>query len=147
LIVGAAGRAISAYLPAAELRRLGFARAELDLLHRVPVFGLACTVSDRLKDVWAAAAPIHDGDGGVHAALVVTGPICRWTPDLFARYGPSVRAAAHQVAQQLGYGGPLPVADSFDGLPVFGSGAARVPPGRAVQHPPLRDSSAPAERP
>ncbi len=118
---GAAGRVIAAYLPDEERQQLGFTRDDWDRLQKVPSFGLVCTVRDRLKDAWAAASPIHDAHGEVHSALLLTGPVSRWSPELFKRFGPSVRATAHEVEQRLGFlAGPVN-SSSLDGVPVFGN--------------------------
>jgi DNA-binding IclR family transcriptional regulator len=125
LTMGAAGRSIAAYLPPEERQMLGFPSNELGALQRVPSFGgVVCSLRDRLKDAWAIAAPIHGADGGVSAALVVTGPISRFRNDLFGEYAPSVLRAARAVSEKLGCPphmlGTAPA--DFTGIPIFGSG-------------------------
>jgi DNA-binding IclR family transcriptional regulator len=125
LSVGAAGRSIAAYLPPEERRSLGFPGDELHALRQVLTFGgVVCSVRDRLKDAWAIAAPIHEADGSVSAALVVTGPISRFRVDLFDEYAPYVLATARVVSEGLGCPAQMlgSVPAGFAGIPIFGSG-------------------------
>jgi DNA-binding IclR family transcriptional regulator len=51
----------------------------------------------------SVAAPVHDGDGRVLAALAITGPTTRFTGPRAAGFGASVTAAARRISR-IGFG-------------------------------------------
>ena len=60
------------------------------------------TVAEREAGVASVSAPVIDRNGRVVAAVSVSGPIERLTKDPGPTYGPSVAAAALEVAQEAG---------------------------------------------
>ena len=64
--------------------------------------GYATAVEELVEGFVAVAAPIHDHEGRVIAALSVGGPSVRMTADRLPRLGKLVREAANRVSQKLG---------------------------------------------
>jgi DNA-binding IclR family transcriptional regulator len=140
LTLGAASRCMAAYLSGDQQRALNLPSTELEQLEQIPqAGGLVCTISDRIKDAWALAAPIRDAEGTVIAALVVGGPTSRFNyHDVLQRYAPTLLEAARELSVMLGCPTDLlgnPPAD-FGRIPVFGSEtprtAARTTEGRQL---------------
>ncbi|NJN16176.1 MAG: IclR family transcriptional regulator [Oscillochloris sp.] len=75
----------------AKARALGFARDD----------------EERELGVYCVAAPIFDRHGRCVAALSISGPISRFTPERAADLGPHVRAAADRCSAELGYQAPV----------------------------------------
>ena len=74
-------------------------RAELD---EVRARGWALNDEEREPGVRTVAAPVLAGDGTARAAIAVQGPAVRMADDRIAELAPLVRAAAAEVATQLG---------------------------------------------
>jgi DNA-binding IclR family transcriptional regulator len=64
--------------------------------------GWAASVAEREAGVASVSAPVRDRDGGVIAALSVSGPIDRLGRRPGARFGETVTGAATELARRLG---------------------------------------------
>ncbi len=62
--------------------------------------GFAVSIDERLMGISSVAAPIVHPDKGVIAAVVVTGPSSRLTPDKIHRLSDEVRRAAREIAER-----------------------------------------------
>jgi DNA-binding IclR family transcriptional regulator len=78
----------------AELRR------QLDEAVRL---GWASTNEELEIGLTAIAAPVRDGSGKVVAAVSVSGPSFRLTPELFTQVAPQVIEGAAEISTRLGY--------------------------------------------
>ncbi len=67
-----------------------------------PSAGLATSIGEREAGVASVSAPIVDRQGGVVAAISVSGPIDRMTNTPEISFGPMVLEAAAAVGEQLG---------------------------------------------
>jgi DNA-binding IclR family transcriptional regulator len=136
LLVGASGKALVAWLPAAELDALivecGLpahapgsitdpARFKEDLA-LIRARGYALSFSERYVDVCSVAAPVRDHRGLVVAAINITGPASRCTPERATTLGPIVAAEAAKLSAFLGWSEPSATPAA--------SGPARREPGR-----------------
>jgi len=111
LFVGAAGKALTAWLEEAELaellelapptRRDELVR-ELELTRER---GFAVAVAERFAHVVSVAAPVRSHDGAVIAALNVAGPESRLGVDRAVAAGPIVVAEANRLSERLGWRG------------------------------------------
>lgn len=79
--------------PAALLRDLALTRER----------GYSVNHSEFRADVVGVAAPIHNHESNVIAALGISGPAYRLGPSVVRRLGPVVAAAAHKISQRLGH--------------------------------------------
>lgn len=111
LYVGASSKVLLAYAPDDVRQRVlaaghlppGFNRKKLeDQLGKVRQQGFAVSIEEREAGTAAVAAPIIDRSGRIVAALAVSGPAVRFTPEALARYGSLVRETCGRVAQRLG---------------------------------------------
>ncbi len=114
----AVGKAIIAHWPAEEVEQVlrdGLPaytantitnplrlQRELDEVRRL---GYAVDDEERELGVRCLASPVRDADGHVVAALSISGPSGRVTPDRLAELGEMVRQAAAQLSERLGYAG------------------------------------------
>lgn len=71
--------------------------------------GYALNRGEWRQDIGGVAAPVFDGLDSVVAAIGISGPLQRLTPQKMAQYAPSVQLAARQLSEQMGYRG-----DYFD---------------------------------
>ncbi len=121
LHVGAAGKALLAWLPQQERealalassRRFGgerpFVLARLEReLGRVRAMGCAESEGERTSGVSALAAPILDASGQVVGAVTLAAPSMRLGPERRRRLMPLVREAALRTSRVIGYGGEYP---------------------------------------
>lgn len=109
LHVGSAGKVLLAYMDSAErdqiLSSIGVLNRETlegslrETRHR----GWAATFEEREKGLASASAPVFDHRGSVVAAIGVSGPIFRFTPELAEEYSGALLRAAWDLSQQLGY--------------------------------------------
>jgi DNA-binding IclR family transcriptional regulator len=68
--------------------------------------GYALDLEESESGLCCAAAPVHDGAGGVVAAVSVSGPAFRLESELLVRQiVPAVLAAADRLSRRLGYAG------------------------------------------
>jgi DNA-binding IclR family transcriptional regulator len=117
LHVGAPGKALLAFLPAAERERvlatltwepltaetitdLDALRAELD---RTRTRGYAVSVGERSPWAAAVAAPIRDRSGQTIVAVSVLGPSHRLTAKVLKELGVQVIKVANEISAALGY--------------------------------------------
>jgi len=117
LFVGAAGKALTAWLPDDELQdlidRSGLLaytswsitnaddlRRELELTRSR---GFAVGVSERFAHVVSAAAPVRDYQGVAIAALNIAGPETRLTVDRAVELGPAIATEADKLSEALGW--------------------------------------------
>lgn len=71
--------------------------------------GYAISNGEWILDAAGIAAPIFDRGGSVQAALTISGPAQRFTPDVFPGYIEQVVRVARLISQALGYRGtPIP---------------------------------------
>lgn len=111
----AAGKALVAWLPRDEIKRLLPAQLPaytertitswerfLDELADVRARGFAMTQEENQPGVNAVAAPIWDHTGRVVAALAVAGPAYRLPPERLLQIGAEVREAAREASRSLG---------------------------------------------
>ncbi|MCC6175885.1 MAG: IclR family transcriptional regulator [Chloroflexi bacterium] len=117
LLVGASGKALVAWLPESEVDALigtfglpalapgsitDRAAFKADLA-RIRARGFAVSFSERYVDVISVAAPVRDRSGAVVAAVNITGPASRCTPDQAMGFGPLVAAEAGRLSASLGW--------------------------------------------
>lgn len=68
-----------------------------------------CTLSEQTEDgVGVVALPIHDHEGAVPAAVVVSGPIQRWNEKAMAPHLKRMKAIVEDVSRRLGQRAGLP---------------------------------------
>lgn len=119
LSVGASGKLLLAFADPAtqaqELRRVAAAplsprapspeelTAQLDDIHRTD---WAMSFGEREEGLAAAAVPIRDQAGAVHAALAISGPTARLTAERFEALRPQLSAAAHDISAAQGWTPP-----------------------------------------
>lgn len=114
----APGKAMLAFLPEAEARRiiagLSFTRltgrtitdasALSAELHSVRERGYATDVAECLPGVHCVAAPVFDEHGYPIAAIHVTGPSDRFSAKAMRKMAEEVKECARQISQRLGFG-------------------------------------------
>jgi DNA-binding IclR family transcriptional regulator len=112
---GATGRVLLAFLPADEQERI--VRAEVgaragrerqhlsELLAGVQQDGMAVSASERVPGALSLSGPLWAHGEAPVAALSLTGPVSRSTPDSFARMVPELKRTLDDVSTDLG-GGP-----------------------------------------
>jgi DNA-binding IclR family transcriptional regulator len=111
------GKALLAFLPAAERRRIlarplerltphtVVRRAALERqLERVRRDGYAFTTEELEVGLNAVAAPVRDRAGGVVAAISVAGPAYRVSPDRLPPLGELTRDAGAAISRRMGFG-------------------------------------------
>jgi DNA-binding IclR family transcriptional regulator len=76
-----------------------------DELARVTVAGWGSTQQELEVGLNAVAAPVHGADGGIIAALSVSGPAYRLAPESFPEVAERVIAAAAEVSTRMGFFG------------------------------------------
>jgi len=117
LYAGAAGKVLLAYMPQAR-REEFFAnvpllpltprtvtdphglQADLD---QVRADGCAVSFGEWIEDAAGVAAPVLDQNGEALAALTISGPILRFTPENVSRYRSEALRVAAQISTQMGY--------------------------------------------
>jgi DNA-binding IclR family transcriptional regulator len=102
LTVGASGKAILAYMPAAlpevDFEPRKFAR-ELALIRER---GFAISREELIQGAVAVSAPFFDGIGRVAGSLSVFGPSVRLGPSQVAKFGKLLLREAREISQMLG---------------------------------------------
>ncbi|MDE3193523.1 MAG: IclR family transcriptional regulator [Chloroflexota bacterium] len=107
LHLGAAGRAILAYLPeeiaASTLKAYGLPRAEIAAivaqLKKIRAQGYAVTTGERVPGASSIAAPVFVRDD-IHGSIAIAGPTARVQP-MVERHTPLVVEAAHLMSRRL----------------------------------------------
>ena len=111
----ATGKALLAYQPAETIGRLAQGLQAYTAstitdpdrliahLAEVRAAGMAINRGEWRDQVWGIAAPVMDAEGKVVAAVGVSGPAGRFTPESFARFVPLVQDAARQTSARLGH--------------------------------------------
>jgi DNA-binding IclR family transcriptional regulator len=125
LHAGSSGRAILAFLPAAERARIISAGLEamtpntvvdpesLDaVLVSVRELGVARSDGERQPGAASVASPVFDVDGRVVGAISVCGPHARLTDKVRNNLVPDVIATADRISRELGWSGALPAHES-----------------------------------
>jgi IclR family transcriptional regulator, acetate operon repressor len=80
------------------------ARTSADLrLDEIRARGYATALDELEPGLWAVAAPVRDGSGGVLAALSVSGPSVRLRPGVLERLGSLLRSEGDALSSRLGY--------------------------------------------
>jgi DNA-binding IclR family transcriptional regulator len=74
----------------------------LALVKQARVVGYSTLSEQTAEGVGVIALPIHDHQGAVPAAVVISGPIQRWNPKTIAPYVKRVKAIVEGVSAQLG---------------------------------------------
>jgi IclR family transcriptional regulator, acetate operon repressor len=103
LTQGASGKAILAYLPAAQFGRLQTktkmrARELTQIKHR----GFAVSKGELIQGAAAVSAPIFNGSGEVVGSLSVFGPSVRLSDSQILTFAPLVIREAGEISQVLG---------------------------------------------
>lgn len=111
---GATGRVLLAFLPPAEQERIarehgaGLPAREhqrlLDRLAAVRRDGMDVSASERIVGALALAGPLWGQREEPVAALSITGPVARFTPESLARAIPALKRALDEVSTELGGG-------------------------------------------
>lgn len=83
-------------------------RRELALIRRR---GYAVTLGEVVASANSIAAPILDDDGHAVAAINITGPADRWTPQRMDEHAAELLAATQAVRARLGYDRGVPALD------------------------------------
>jgi DNA-binding IclR family transcriptional regulator len=128
LSVGASGKVLLAFADGAtraqELRRVASApvsprapthdelTAQLDQIIETE---WSMSFGEREVGLAAAAVPIRDQAGSVHAALSISGPTTRLTAERLAELRPQLTATAHEISAALGWSGS-PIRTSGTGV-------------------------------
>lgn len=110
------GKALLAFLPKSELERLTAGPLAAYTPHtvtrpsalraslaRVRQLGFATALGEIEEGLNAVAAPIWDADGAVAAAISVSGPAYRVTPERVPELGQVTRDFAQRVSNRMGY--------------------------------------------
>jgi DNA-binding IclR family transcriptional regulator len=104
---GAPGRVLLAAADPAVLVRAAAAAPEGEALPAevaaATADGTAVNHGEPEPGASSVAAPVHDADGRVLAALAITGPTTRFTSEEAAAFGPAVATAALRVSR-IGFG-------------------------------------------
>jgi DNA-binding IclR family transcriptional regulator len=79
-------------------------RAEME---KIRLQGYASSQGEWEADASGVAAPIFDASGTIAAALTISGPTPRFTPEIVSRYIDLVVRVAYQISRQIGYTGAL----------------------------------------
>ena len=122
LYAGASGRAILAFMGAADIERVLDAagskalapgtETNRDRLARLVdatrTAGVAFSTAETVEGVSSMAVPLFDAAGGVIGSIAVSGPSGRWTPDGMHAYVANLQAAAAEISGLLGFRGRLP---------------------------------------
>jgi IclR family acetate operon transcriptional repressor len=102
LTVGASGKAILAYMPAArpkvDLEPRKYARELAQIKER----GFAISRDELIQGAVAVSAPFFDGAGRVAGSLSVFGPSARLGPSQVAKFGKLLLREAREISQMLG---------------------------------------------
>jgi len=77
-------------------------QAFLEQLNAIRESGYATSFEEREPGAAAVSAPILDRSGRLLAALSVSGPSGRLTPEVMLSYVPAIREAARRMALMLG---------------------------------------------
>lgn len=109
LYLGASGKVLLAWASPAERTRIldqipptSFDRAALEAaLTQARAQGWAYSQEEREDGVSSVAAPVIDRLGRCMAALAISGPIQRFTPDRVQRLSKRVQARAHAIGLKL----------------------------------------------
>ena len=120
LHVGAGGKAILAFLPAAEIDRVlkaarlgpsgaGRVRRALGEIRRS---GYAVSFGERIPGSGSVSAPVSNHEGRVIGSVSILSVAVRLSPDTVRSYGELVRQAAEAVSRDLGWGGPEAAGES-----------------------------------
>jgi len=112
------GKVLLAHLPPEEIeRRLAgpleaftpFTVVDKEVLRaqlaEVRQQGYACAIGEIEEGLNAVAAPVRDAAGQVAAAVSVSGPAYRVTPDRMAELARLTREAGERISERLGYRG------------------------------------------
>lgn len=113
---GSLGRAILAYLPAADvetaMQRPGLSPLSglppptadqlADMVSEIRANGFAHYHNEKM-DAAGIAAPVFRGDGSIFGSLGITAPARRLKPDMLPEVSQSVKDAANELSQMLGY--------------------------------------------
>ena len=75
-------------------------RQELEKIRRQ---GYACSSGEWEAEAGGVAAPIFDQNGEIVAALTISGPVQRFTQEMFARYIREVTRVAAQISKDIGF--------------------------------------------
>ena len=75
----------------------------LDEIERVRKKGVAHDFEELDVGVKCVAAPVHNHTGRVVAAVSVSGPAQRFTPEALARFEKEVKTAARAISRELGF--------------------------------------------
>jgi DNA-binding IclR family transcriptional regulator len=70
-------------------------------LEEIRKTGYAISVEEREAGTSAIAVPIFNREGRIVAALAVSGPVGRWTPDRMTQFAPLIMAAAERMGKML----------------------------------------------
>jgi DNA-binding IclR family transcriptional regulator len=97
------GHELRTIVPVGARLPLGVGSAGRVLSGGVEPGGWVESVGERAPGVASVSAPVCDGDGGILAAVSVSGPIERVTRDPGARFGDAVVGAARQVESALAH--------------------------------------------
>jgi len=89
-------------LPQPTSRSVANRSVLLDELSEIRRRGYALNIGEWREDVGGIGAPIRNARGHVIAALGVSGPVTRLTPEVMAQFAPAVVASAAAVSQRLG---------------------------------------------
>jgi DNA-binding IclR family transcriptional regulator len=115
LVAGASAKAILAYLPAHQLRRIHAKHGDaiaaaalganweafLKTLRQIRKAGFSMTVADYNQDIAAIAAPIFNKDNEVLGSVMLAISIMSNDLQAFAKLAPEVVAAAREISRQI----------------------------------------------
>lgn len=101
---GAGGRVLLAWMEPTEREAVLTRDASTteDVLKEVRDAGHAFSFAEREVGVFAVAAPIFDSSGKSVAALSMSGPTSRLTPELKEKYLQAIRESAMKISHELG---------------------------------------------
>ncbi len=77
----------------------------LEELRKIRQEGVASSYGEWIEDAAGVAAPVLDQAGVAVAALTISGPIQRFTPENVTRYCCEVKRVAARISEEMGYRG------------------------------------------
>jgi IclR family transcriptional regulator, KDG regulon repressor len=121
LYAGSAGKLFLAFLPEAQTEEIikstkmvpltPYTICEPELLRqeleRIREQGYSYSQGEWEVDASGVAAPIFDAAGKVNAALTISGPTQRFTPDMVSQYIREIVRVAYEISQDVGYTGKM----------------------------------------
>jgi DNA-binding IclR family transcriptional regulator len=122
LYAGSAGKVFLAFLPLERCKAIlretppkaitDFTivkkEALLEELTKIREQGYAFSYGEWVADAAGVAAPVFGSRGEIVAAVTISGPVSRFTPDIVQRYVTDITRLANSISLEMGYSGKKP---------------------------------------